>query len=255
MRRVLLVVSLAAVAALAGQSAFAAGHRAAASRGRAILCPLTTLPCCGPPIASRDQVPCCGVDGMCCPPNAMCVAPSLTIAATPDPSVEGRSVVVSGRLTGGSGVAVQLWEEVAGARGFGVVGSGVTDASGNYSITRAGVTTNRSWYATASGDTSTTISQQVAAVVTGSVARLPLQPGARRFVLSGSVSPDHAGESVMVQVRRGGRWRALGTAPLTAGSRYGFPFHAARRETVRAYWPGDSHNAAAASAAVVTGSV
>jgi hypothetical protein len=193
---------------------------------------------------------------MCCPPNAMCVAPSsLTIAATPDPSVEDRSVVISGRLTGGSGVTVTLWEKVAGAGGFSAAGSGMTDATGDYSITRAGVTTDRSWYVTASGDTSTTVSQQVAAVVTASLARLPLRPGGRRFLLSGSVAPDHAGESVTIQALRRGRWTALGTAPLRAGSVYGFMLHAPRRERVRALWPGDSRNASAASAAVLTGSV
>ncbi len=173
----------------------------------------------------------------------MCLAP-LTIAASPNPSVEGRQVVISGRLgaAANSGVAVALWEQVAGAAGFSRVATAVTGSSGDYSITRTNVTTNRSWYVTAGGETSLTVAQQVAATVT--IKRT------HRFVLSGAVQPAQTKATVSIQQRTGSGWQTVAQAPLRTGSVYKLAFRSAHRAVVRAMWVGDARNSTATSRAV-----
>jgi hypothetical protein len=238
------IAPLVVVAALAAVVAPAGG----ATRSGGILCPLSASTCCGPPTAARDAIPCC-VTATCCPPTAardvaaMCLVP-LTITASPNPSVEGREVVISGRLgaAANSGVTVTLSERAAGAAGFSPVATGVTGASGTYSITRTDVRTNRSWYVTAGGETSITVAQQVAASVT--IRRT------HRFVLSGVVRPAQTKATVSIQQRTAGGWQTVAQAPLRGGSAYKLAFRSAHRAVVRALWVGDARNSAATSRAV-----
>src|SRR5438105_6097510 len=164
-RSLLLVCALVSLAAAAGTVALASSSPAAGAHRAAIVCPIATVaqPYCCPPLA-RAQC-CAGArPALCCGRQAVeCVIP-LSIGATPNPSVAGQQVVISGRLVGSrsAGVDVTLWHRLPGQRRFGRLLDTLTDAAGQYRIVRGPgvVRTNREFYVTARVLRSATIRQR-----------------------------------------------------------------------------------------------
>jgi hypothetical protein len=207
-------------------------------------CPLppdTTLPiqpvCCQPATCCATgitaQPACCPSAGCCTPP---CVAGTLTIASSPNPSTAGRKVVISGRLTGStlSGAQVVLWRELAGQSTFDQMSQTTTDGSGHYAFTlgSGSVMTDQAWYVTSSGLKSATIQQQVGAVL-GLASSAPSTTVGRAIRLSGHVTPSHAGEVVLVEASRGGTWRVIGRPRLGRGSTFALSERFSKPGTVR----------------------
>jgi hypothetical protein len=201
-----------------------------------IVCPVTAsvATCCGPPIAAVS-IPCCPG-----PVQPVC-QPNLSINASPDPMTAGAKVTIWGTLThsAGAGVAVQLWQRAAGEDAFSKAGTATTDASGYWSMPIAAgtVMTDRSWYATADGLQSATISEPVSAVVT-------LRAGATK--LSGSVTPAHARARVRLRRLKGTNWVTIARTWLTRHSTFSFA-RAGLHGTVRVLVAADKENALSAS--------
>jgi hypothetical protein len=105
------------------------------------------------------------------------------------------------------------------------------------------VVTNRSWYATADGVTSPTISESVSAIVT-----LAASHGRHGATLHGTVSPSHAGERVIVQRLVRGRWITVARPRL--GRRSSFRIHVRLHGKLHAVLPADSRNMRSVSARV-----
>lgn len=228
MRRPFNAINAALLAALlaVGALAAAAGSPSAAGATPPIICPLASqiATCCGPPVnspAATPIVPCCTIGTVCCPGTIVCVAP-MTIASSPNPSVAGSAVTISGVVTGGAaGSTVALWQELPGQKSFHQVASVTTSSSGAYKLRRPGSTvkTDRAWYVASGGAKSVTIDQVVKAKVTIS-ARASKPSGAHKVSVTGKVDPSHSGQRVLLEQRIGGKWRVLGHARLSKKSRY-----------------------------------
>lgn len=210
------------------------------------MCCFATPTCC-----PAGTTACCTLTA-CCAPTACCTAtacPSgtLTISSTPDPSIAGRKVVITGALTRSpvAGVQVVLWRELAGQSSFHRYAQATTDGSGRYAITlpRGSVEANQEWYATASGLRSTTLVQRVKALVALSPAAHSVSAG-HALVLRGRVTPSHAGEAVSIEVRRAGRWVVIARPKLGRRSSYAtsMRFHHPGGVRLRAELRGDARN-------------
>jgi hypothetical protein len=238
-----------------------------ASPAKAIICPQASPPCCPLPTqaaASRPRLQpiccepttCCATgtttSQVCCPAAGCCVSPcvagSLTIASSPNPSKAGTKVVISGGFTGNpqSGAQVVLWRELAGQSSFGQMSQTTTDSSGHYAFTlgRGAVMADQAWYVTSGGLRSSTVQQQVSALVGLSASARSTGVG-HVIRVSGHVTPSHAGEVVLVQARRGGgAWRVIGRPHLGHASNYAVSGQFSRPGAVqlRAVLPGDTRN-------------
>jgi phospholipase C len=176
---------------------------------------------------------------------------AITIASAPDPSSVDQPVTISGRVEGTRvrGLRVLLWTRGPRDTRFHLALSARADARGRYLI-RLGaraVSTNRQWYVTALGATSPIRLQRVRGIITvGSSDGLPA-PG-QRLVLSGHVSPNHAGDPVELQQLQPGGWLPIGHQLLSAGSSFAIP-HRFRTGHVhlRAVLPSDPRNAESTS--------
>jgi hypothetical protein len=169
--------------------------------------------------------------------------PSLTIGASPDPTPAGGQVDVSGELfrASGAGTSVQLWEKLPGQKDFTKAQQASTDATGSWSVTlpAGSVMTNRAWYATADGLQSTTLNEQVSAVVT-----LRASKTSHSATLRGTVTPSHSGERVLIQRLVQNAWVTIGHARLGRKSRFSilYPNAPQVRATLRAVLPADARN-------------
>jgi hypothetical protein len=212
-------------------------------------CPPTT--CCA--TGTTTPQACCPPTGCCTPP---CVAGSLTIASSPNPSKAGAKVVISGAITGNpqSGAQVVLWRKPAGRSSFGQMSQTTTDSSGHYTFTlgRGTVMADQAWYVTSVGLRSSTIQQQVSALVGLSASTRSAGVG-QAIRLSGRVTPSHAGEVVLVEARRGGAaWRVIARPHLGHGSSYAVSgqFSQPGPVQLRVVLPGDARNAKSTSPTV-----
>ena len=163
-------------------------------------------------------------------PSAASAAPhrnrGLTLRAVPHSIIAGEAVLIYGRLTGenSSGQIVRLYHRINPRPGFSLIGVTRTDASGLYEFTRAEgiVDTNRSWYVRGPGLThSHTVHERVAALV--SLAASTTSGDTRHpIVFSGHVTPDHAGDHVLLQVNSGSgdEWRTVRSGQVGPGSNY-----------------------------------
>jgi len=266
-------------------AAVALSMLAPASPARAIICPQASPPCCPVPTQGARSVHvapiccqpttccatgttastvccatgttastvCCPSAGCCTPP---CVAGTLTIGSSPNPSKAGAKVVISGAITGNpqSGAQVVLWREPAGQSSFEQMSQTTTDGSGHYTFTlgRGKVMADQAWYVTSVGLRSSTVQQRVNAVV-------GLSSSARSTVvghvirLTGRVTPSHAGEVVLIEARRGGgAWHVIQRARLGHGSSYAVSGHFGQPGPVqvKAVLPGDERNARSTSPTV-----
>lgn len=214
-----------------------------------ICCQPTT--CC--PTGTTTSLACCASAGCCTPP---CVAGSLTIAAAPNPSKAGTQVVISGAFTGNqqSGAQVALWRKLAGQSSFQQTSQTTTDSSGHYTFTlgRGTVMADQAWYVTSGGLRSSTIQQQVNALV--GLSASPRSTGIGQVIrVSGHVTPSHAGQMVLIEARRGGgAWRVIARPHLGRGSSYATSGHFSQSGPVqlKAVLPGDTRNARSTSPTV-----
>jgi hypothetical protein len=146
----------------------------------------------------------------------------LSIGSAPNPSIAGKSVAISGRVSGASPsrVGVILWQRVAGETSFRAAGHTTTDRAGRYALPAPGhVETNREWYVTARGAQSRTLAQSVAAAVR--LKASPIGAGRGRPVrLHGDVGPSHAGALVSLEQQAGGRWQVIAQPRLTQASTF-----------------------------------
>ena len=197
-----------------------------------IVCPLEpnatiTQPCCGPPIVTAvasAAVVCCGT------PQPINCPLGMTLASSANPSVAGHKITLTGRSTGGaSGQTVDLFQELPGAKSFTKVAQTTTGSAGTFQFVRKGVKTNRTWYATVGSERSLMVVQQVKAVVTlGSS--------------GGRVTPNHAGERVLIERHSGGRWTVIARPRLSNASTYSLRLRRGQLGELRAVLPGDKRN-------------
>ena len=238
MSRLLKLVASVLVFAAGGGVALAAGSAPAQSRSHMIVCPLEpnntiTTTCCGPPVvtaAASSAFVCCGT------PQAIGCPIGLTLSSSPNPSVAGQKLTLTGRWPGGTaGRSVELFQELPGAKTFTKVAHTRTGSLGDFQFVRKGVQTNRKWYVAVGTEHSVTVEQRVKAVVT-------LRGGSP---LLGHVTPNHAGEGVWIEGQTSGQWKVVARPRLTRASTY----RAMGCEgTVRVVFPGDRRNVRAASA-------
>jgi len=182
----------------------------------------------------------------------------LTIAVTPNPILAGEGVLIYGQLNTKpvGGQTIVLYHHVAGTPGYTVIGKTTTSATGLYEFTRAEsvVVSNRSWYATAPGAKavhSRTVHERVAALVSLAASATTGETD-QPVVFSGNVSPNHAGEAVVLQqqVGTGGTgWKTLASAVIGPASNYTIPyrFRIPGAHDLRVRFPGDLRDVAAVS--------
>src|SRR5437764_9973654 len=122
-----------------------------------------------------------------------------SIASTDNPSRAGEQLIIFG-LAPGAASAV-LWQQLPGQKQAVAAGRAPTDSSGDYLLVRA-PQTNVDWFVKAGGVKSRVLHQRVSAVVT--LARSVADASPRQPVIfTGTVSPSHAGQRVLLQKRVG----------------------------------------------------
>ena len=153
------------------------------------------------------------------------------------------------------GQTIILYHHLAGTNlGYTKVGQTTTDSRGFYEFTRAEdvVLTNRSWFVREQGAHfihSRTVSERVSALVS-IAASTTTTPTGQPVTFTGSVTPDHAGERVVLQEQtQSGNWRDLKSGRLDGGSNYSITYgwRFAGDHTVRVLFPRDVRNIAGAS--------
>jgi phospholipase C len=148
----------------------------------------------------------------------------LSIAAAPDPSTAGQVITVSGRLLGprhGHRV-VRLWRRFPGRRRFWPTEITRTNRFGRYSM-RGRINTNRWWYVTARGVRSHTVHARVQALVTLASSEARAAPG-DQVIFTGSVTPSHAGQHVVLQQLGPAGWQPVGQGVLGSSSSYSIAY-------------------------------
>lgn len=232
MSRLLKLIASVFVLAAGGALALATGSAPAKSSSQMIVCPLEpndtiTQPCCGPPIATAARsaaVVCCGT------PEPINCPLGMTLASSANPSIAGHKITLTGRWPGNTaGQSVDLWQEAAGAKSFTKVASTTTGSAGAFQFVRRGVNTNRTWYASAGGEHSLMVVQAVRAVVTLGAS-------------GGRVTPNHAGERVLIERHSGGGWTVIARPRLSKASTYTIGLKRSQLDELRAVLPGDKRN-------------
>ena len=192
-------------------------------------------------------------------PSAAGAAPhanqGLTIRAVPHSIIAGEAVLIYGRLAGAdhANQVIRLYHRIDPRPFFSLIGVTTTDSQGLYEFTRAEgiVDTNRSWFVRGPGDThSRTVHEQVSALIslaassTNGTTRHPL-------VFSGHVTPNHAGNHVLLQVNNGNgdAWRTVTTGRVGPDSNYAIPaaWRTPGERDVRVVLPADPRNVRSAS--------
>jgi hypothetical protein len=213
---------------------------------RPAICPqsaqlVTTTPCCGPPI-DVDSSNCCPISAAACP------RAGLTLSASSDPAAAGTRIVLSGDLAAVSavGVTIKLWQRLPSASGFSQTLTTTTKSGGGFSFTLAkgSVMTDRSWYVTGDGLTSSTVHENVSAVLT-----LASSKSHGRTVLRGKVTPAQKGHVTIERLVAKGRWKSLARVSLGHGStfRWRAGYVARGTATVRAMVPANTDHIASFS--------
>jgi phospholipase C len=147
----------------------------------------------------------------------------VTSFARPNPTVADAPVLIAGRVmrTHNHRVSVSLWRQLPGRRQFHRMLRTTTTRSGRYAIViPAGViATNQRWLVRSHGVRSRVHKLSVRALVT--LAASDTNPTVGDPVtLSGSVSPAHAGQRVLIEQRTKAHWRVIATARLDATSNF-----------------------------------
>jgi hypothetical protein len=179
----------------------------------------------------------------------------LTIHATPHSIIAGEAVLIYGRLRSPdhAGQQIQLYHRINPSPFFTLISTTRTDAFGDYEFTRAEgiVESNRSWFVRGPDLAhSRTVHELVAAEV--SLAASAVSGTTRHaLIFSGHVTPNHAGNAVLLQQEQGGsnNWKTIGRAIIGPGSNFQL-VHAWRvpgAYTLRALLPADPRNIASPS--------
>ncbi|HEY4825796.1 MAG TPA: hypothetical protein VIH85_03475 [Solirubrobacteraceae bacterium] len=194
-------------------------------------------------------------------PSIVTAAPvhnrGLTINAIPNPIDAGQGVFIYGHLNVGpvGGQTIVLYHHLAGSGlGYTRVGVTTTDPRGFYEFTRAEdvVLTNRSWFVREAGIHqihSRTVFERVSALVSMTASTTTAVTG-QPVTFTGSVTPNHAGERVVLQEETAsGNWRDLKSGRLDGGSNYAITYRwaFAGDHTVRVFFPSDARNIEGAS--------
>src|ERR1700750_2675531 len=147
-----------------------------------------------------------------------------TITAAPNPTTTGDPVVIFG--TAPAGAKVVLWHRINPAPRFTRVQQTTADAAGRYEFTRADgvVVSNRNWFVVSQGRRSTTVHERVSAEVTINGPDGQALVTGTPYTFSGTVSPPHVGERVLLQRQNGNgngdHWGTIDRARIGAGGTY-----------------------------------
>src|SRR6185437_11268142 len=176
----------------------------------------------------------------------------LTMASSPNPSTDGQSVVISGRLSGprhGHAVVV-LWRRLPKQKHFHATAATRTDRAGRYSM-KIRVDGNRWWYVTAHGFRSRTVHQRVQALIGVSASEARAAPG-DQVTFAGTVAPSHAGQTVVLQQLGATGWQSVAQGVLGPTSAFSITYAFSGEGTyqLRAYLRWGAHNINSYSPAV-----
>ena len=178
---------------------------------------------------------------------------NLTISASAGSVKFGRSVTLSGKLTGpkSDGKNVMLREDPSPFDAFDTVGTATTDANGDYSFTRT-PTVNTRYQSRQGGNESEVVTVTVSPAISLRLSDRTPAAG-RRVRLSGRVCPEHDGAALEIQRRRAPkRWRTVRRATLaddpgTACSTYSRRVRVRRDGAYRTFLAADADHAAGTS--------
>ena len=147
-------------------------------------------------------------------------AGNLTLAAQPTTVVSGRTVTLSGKLTGANnaGRPITLRSDPFPFDNFGNAGTATTNASGDYSFAQK-PTVNTRYQARSGNEESAIVTVLVRPRVGLRLSDRTPRAG-QRVRFSGRVCPEHDGSRVAIQRRSAGRFRTVARARLrdVAGS-------------------------------------
>jgi hypothetical protein len=163
------------------------------------------------------------------PAAALAAPPSphqLSISAQPNPVVFGKSVAITGKLTGTDSAAetVTLRDDPFPFSNFGNPTSSTTAADGSYGFT-VKPTVNTKYQATAKSKAPATSPELTVLVATrvGFVISDTTPKVGQTVTFKGRVYPPHDGQSVLLQRRNTSGWTTVATIKLTdAGDVYSF---------------------------------
>ena len=181
---------------------------------------------------------------------------SIHVAPTEPPTlIAGSPVLIYGQLHGldHGNQRIYLYHRINPNQHFSLISIARTNSAGQYEFTRAEgvVNTNRSWFVRGPGFThSRTVHERVAALV--SIAPASASGTTRHpIVFSGHVTPDHAGQRVLLQEQKGSSddWRTLKAGRLDSSSDYtlAYAWRVPGAYNVRVRFPGDARNVGAVS--------
>jgi hypothetical protein len=173
----------------------------------------------------------------------------LTIQATPNPIFAGEGVLIYGFMRGPNNAkqTVVLYHHIVGTPGYSVISTTTTNAQGVYEFTRGDgiVMTNRSWFVRGPGFIhSRTVYEHVHSVVTLAESVSSTTTG-QQVTFTGTVSPDHAGQKVLIQKQNDvGGWGTVAKGALDASSSFSISHAFARPAdyALRAVFPDDPRN-------------
>jgi hypothetical protein len=113
------------------------------------------------------------------------------------------------------------------------------------------VTGDQQWYVTANGLQSPTLQQHVRAIV--GLAGPHTAVVRQAILLRGHVTPSHAGQVVLIELRKGSQWTVVARPKLGHESSYGVMYRFKRSGTadLKAVLPGDSRNDTSGSPTLV----
>ena len=174
---------------------------------------------------------------------------NLTLSASAETVKFGRSVTLSGKLTGpkNDGKNVTLREDPSPFDSFDNVGTATTNAQGDYAFTRT-PTVNTRYQAREGGEESEVITVTVRPAITLRVGD-PTPAAGRRVRMRGRVCPERDGATLEIQRRRApGQWRTvrrttLADIPGTTCSKYRRRVRVRRDGTYRAFLAADADHA------------
>jgi hypothetical protein len=185
----------------------------------------------------------------------------VSLAVAPDPDVSGDPLTMVGTLSNSRGLPVEgvhlvLYHRVNPVPFFTPVQRTRTGPGGFFQIDRAEgvVVSNREWYVVAHGRggflaRSRTVRERVFAIVTLAASASNVETG-QPVSFSGTVSPRHAGERVILErqtAANGNSWHRIGAARIEENGTFSLSYRFLRptesgAATIRAVFPGDARN-------------
>ncbi len=179
---------------------------------------------------------------------------TLTINATPNPVIAGQSIFVYGQLSGGnvSGQTIRLYSRIPATPGVHLVATTTTNSFGFYEFNGPGgaLYTNRVLFVRGPSVRSPSLRERVSALVSLSASATSADTR-HPIVFSGHVTPNHAGEPILLQEQglKSEVWHTVKRDVIGPGSNYSitYRFVIPGERMVRALLPGDVRNIRSAS--------